>query len=338
MHIRSFASDNNSGVHPDILKAISEANIGHAVAYGGDSYTPRAIAKFRELFGNDAEVFFVFGGTGANVACLKACTDSFNGIICAETAHINCHEAGAAEKFTGCKLLTLPTENGKITTTQIQQYLNIIADHLPLPKVVSIAQSTELGTLYSPEEIKKIAEYCHKNNMFLHMDGARISNAVAALDVNIQKITNHAGVDILSFGGTKNGMMIGEAVVIFNKKLAENFGRIRQQSTQLPSKMRFISAQFEALLTDDLWLKNAKHSNEMAQVLSKKLSEIPQVKITQKVETNIIFGDIPRKYVPTLQKEFFFYEEPRGLRWVTSFDTTEDDIEKFIKLIKKIVK
>lgn len=338
MHIRSFASDNNSGIHPVILKAISDANVGHVVAYGGDPYTPRAITKFKELFGDDIDVSFVFGGTGANVASLKACTDSFNGIICAETAHINCHEAGAAEKFTGCKLLTISTENGKITPEQVQQYLKVIADHLPLPKVISIAQSTELGTLYSQKEIKILADLAHENNMFLHMDGARISNAVAALDVNIKEITSKAGVDILSFGGSKNGMMMGEAVVIFNKKLAENFGRIRQQCTQLPSKMRFIAAQFEAFFTDNLWLKNGMHSNKMAQLLAKKLAEIPQVKITQKVETNIVFGDIPRQYVPALQKEFFFYEEPRGLRWVTSFDTTEEDIEKFLALVKKTIK
>lgn len=335
MSLRTFASDNNAGIHPDILKAIGDANTGHAVAYGSDPYTPKAIAKFKELFGQDMEVFFVFGGTGANVASLKACTDSFHGIICAETAHINCHEAGAVEKFTGCKLLTLPTENGKITPEQIQTYLEVIGDHLPLPKVISIAQSTELGTLYTPQEIKAIADLAHKNNMFLHMDGARISNAVAAFDIPIAEITNKAGVDIVSFGGTKNGMMIGEAVVIFNKKLAENFGRVRQQCTQLPSKMRFISAQFEAFFTHDLWLQNARNANKMAQLLAARLAEIPTVKITQKVETNIIFGDMPRKYVPALQKECFFYEEPRGLRWVTSFDTTEQDVENFIGLVKE---
>lgn len=334
MHLRTFASDNNAGIHPDILKAIGDANVGHVVAYGSDPYTPKAVAKFRELFGDSVEVFFVFGGTGANVASLKACTDSFHGIVCAETAHINCHEAGAVEKFTGCKLLTLASDNGKITPEQIQTYLEQVGDHLPLPKVVSIAQSTELGTLYSPKEIKEIADFAHENKMLLHMDGARISNAVAALDVPVSEITTNSGVDILSFGGTKNGMMLGEAVVIFDKKLAENFGRVRQQCTQLPSKMRFISAQFEAFFTDDLWLKNARHANEMARLLAEKLAEIPNVEITQKVETNIVFGEMPRKYVPALQEEYFFYEEPRGLRWVTSFDTTEEDVEGFVGLVR----
>lgn len=338
MQLRSFASDNNAGIHPDILKAIEKANVGHVVAYGGDPYTPKAVKKFKEIFGENVEVFFVFGGTGANVVSLKACTDSFNGIVCAETAHANCHEAGAAEKFTGCKLLTIVSENGKIIPEQIKNYLKVFADHLPLPKVVSISESTELGTLYTPKEIKAIADLAHKYNMFLHMDGARISNAVSALDVNIKEITVKAGVDILSFGGTKNGMMLGEAVVIFNKKLAENFGRVRQQCTQLPSKMRFISAQFEAFFTNDLWLKNASHANKMAKLLSEKLAKIPNVKITQKVETNIVFGDMPRKYLSTLQKEYFFYDEPRGLRWVTSFDTTEEDIENFVALVRKTVK
>ncbi|MBP9718570.1 low specificity L-threonine aldolase [Candidatus Gracilibacteria bacterium] len=335
MNIRTFASDNNAGIHPDILQAIADANVGHFAAYGSDPYTPRAIEKFKKVFGKNVDVFFVFGGTGANIVSLKACTDSFNGIICAETAHINCHEAGAAEKITGCKLLTIPSENGKITPDQIKHYLTTTADHLPLPKVISIAQSTELGTLYSPKEIKAIGDLAHKNNMFLHVDGARISNAVAALNVDIKEITNKAGVDIISFGGTKNGMMLGEAVVIFNKKLAEHFGRVRQQCTQLPSKMRFIAAQFEAFFTKDLWLKNARHANEMAQLLAKKLSEISGVKITQKVETNIIFGDMPRKYVPKLQTEYLFFEEPRGLRWVTSFDTTAEDIEGFVTLVRK---
>lgn len=338
MQLRWFASDNNAGIHPDILKAIEKANVGHVVAYGSDPYTPKAVKKFKEIFGENVEVFFVFGGTGANVVSLKACTDSFNGIICAETAHANCHEAGAAEKFTGCKLLTLASENGKITPEQIKNYFKVFADHLPLPKVISISESTELGTLYAPKEIKAIADLAHKYNMFLHMDGARISNAVVALGVNIKEITNKAGVDILSFGGTKNGMMLGEAVVIFNKKLFENFGRIRQQCTQLPSKMRFISAQFEAFFTNDLWLKNASHANKMAKLLSEKLAKIPNVKITQKVETNIVFGDMPRKYLSFLQKEYFFYDEPRGLRWVTSFDTTEEDIENFVALVRKTVK
>lgn len=338
MQGRSFTSDNNAGIHPDILKAIIDANVGHTIAYGSDPHTERAVGKFKEIFGKNTDVFFVFGGTGANIVSLKACTDSFHGIVCAETAHINCHEAGAAEKFTGCKILTIPSNNGKITPKEIEKFFESMGDHLPLPKVVSIAQSTELGTLYSLKEIKAIADMAHKHKMYLHMDGARISNAVAALKVDIKEMTNKAGVDILSFGGTKNGMMLGEAVVIFNKKLSEHFGRVRQQCTQLPSKMRFISAQFEAFFTNHLWLKNADHANKMATILAKKLAQIPKVKITQKVETNIIFGDMPRKYVPILQKKYHFYAEPMGLRWVTSFDTSAEDIEDFVTMVKKTVK
>ena len=341
MSTRSFASDNNAGIHPDILKAIEVANDGHVIAYGDDSYTEKAIAAFKKLLGNDIEVFFVFGGTAANVLGIKTATESFNAVICAETAHINVDECGAPEKFTGCKLLAIPTTNGKITVEQIAHHVHGIGDqHHVQAKVVSITQATEMGTLYTPKEIKTIADYAHQNNMFLHMDGARIANAVVGLDVDIKEITKNAGVDILSFGGTKNGMMFGEAVVFFNQKLAENFRFIRKQGMQLASKMRFVSAQFEALFTNDLWLQNAKHANKMARLLADKIRGIPKVKITQEVQANAVFAIVPKHSIQKLQEKYFFYvwnEEASEVRWMASFDTQEEDIENFVKFVKEIV-
>lgn len=341
MNTRSFASDNNAGVHPDILKAIEAANNGHVVAYGDDPYTEKAIAEFKKLLGNDIEVFFVFGGTAANVLGIKAATEPFNAVICAETAHINVDECGAPEKFTGCKLLTIPTTNGKITVEQIAHHVHGIGDqHHVQPKIISITQATEMGTLYTPKEIKAITDYAHQNNMFLHVDGARIANAVVGLDVDIKEITKNAGVDILSFGGTKNGMMFGEAVVFFNKELANNFRFIRKQGMQLASKMRFVSAQFKALFSNGLWLENAKHSNQMARLLAEKIKGIPQVKITQEVQANAVFAIVPKHSILKLQEKYFFYvwnEETSEVRWMASFDTQKEDIENFIKFVKEMV-
>lgn len=340
MNTRNFASDNNAGVHPDILKAIEAGNNGHVVAYGDDPYTEKAIAEFKKLLGNDIEVFFVFGGTAANVLGIKTVTEPFNAVICAETAHINVDECGAPEKFTGCKLLTIPTTNGKITVEQIARHVHGIGDqHHVQPKVISITQATEMGTLYTPKEIKAITDYAHQNNMFLHMDGARIANAAVGLDVDIKEITKNAGVDILSFGGTKNGMMFGEAVVFFNRELAKNFRFIRKQGMQLASKMRFVSAQFEALFSNGLWLENAKHANQMARLLAEKIKEIPQVKITQEVQANAVFAIVPKYSIPKLQEKYFFYvwnEETSEVRWMASFDTQKEDIENFVKFVKEI--
>jgi len=339
---RSFASDNNAGVHPRVLEAIVAANRGHVVAYGDDPYTKAAIAKFHEHFGKSTEIYFVFGGTGANVIGLKAVTESYNAIICADTAHINVDECGAPEKFTGCKLLPLSTEDGKIRVEQIKPLLHGVGfEHHVQPKVISISQSTEMGTVYTPHELKRLSRFAHKNGMLLHMDGARIANAAAGLTLDLREITRDAGVDILSFGGAKNGMMYGEAVVFFNAALAENFKYIRKQGTHLPSKMRFISAQFEALLSNDLWRRNAEHANRMATILAKELGKIPQIMITQKVEANGVFAIIPPKYIPLLQKSYFFYvwnEETSEVRFMTSFDTTEDDIRSFVALVKKTLR
>jgi threonine aldolase len=288
------------------------------------------------------EVFFVFGGTGANVLGLKAATESHQAIICAETAHINVDECGAPEKFTGCKLLSLSTPDGKIKVEQIKPLLHEVGfEHHVQPRVISVSQATEMGTVYTPKELKALSSFAHDNNMLLHVDGARIANAAVGLNVKLKAITRDAGVDILSFGGAKNGMMYGEAVVFFDKSLAADFKYTRKQGTHLPSKMRFISAQFEALLANDLWRRNAEHANRMAQLLAQKLANIPQITITQKVEANGVFALVPKRYVPLLQKKYFFYvwnEETSEVRFMTSFDTTENDIADFVGLVKKTVK
>ena len=339
---RSFASDNNAGVHSEVIEAIAAANAGHVIAYGDDPYTARAIEQFQKHFGKDIAVYFVFGGTGANVLGLQAVTKSYNAVICAETAHINVDECGAPEKFTGCKLLSVSTPDGKIRAEQIGPFLHGVGfEHHVQPRVVSISQATEMGTVYTQREVKKLSGFAHKHNMVLHMDGARIANAAVSLNASFKEIAKDAGVDVLSFGGAKNGMMYGEAVVFFDKQLAADFKYIRKQGMHLPSKMRFIAAQFEALLSGDLWRRSAAHANRMAQLLASELAKIPRITITQKVEANGVFALVPQKYIALLQKKYFFYvwnDETSEIRLMTSFDTTEQDIGEFIRLVRKIVK
>ena len=339
---RGFASDNNAGVHPKILEALTAANQGHVLAYGNDPYTDAAVAKFREHFGEDIDVYFVFGGTGANVLGLKAVTESYHAIICARMAHINVDECGAPEEFTGCKLLSVPTEDGKVDVERIKPFLHGVDDqHHVQRRVISISQSTEMGTVYTAPEIRALANFAHQHNMLLHMDGARIANAAASLDMELREITTDVGVDILSFGGAKNGMMYGEAVVFFDKLASQDFKYVRKQGTHLASKMRFISAQFEAMLSNNLWRENAEHANQMARMLGGELEKISQIKITQKIQANAIFARIPNEYVPLLQEQYFFYvwdEETSEVRFMTSFDTTEEDINSFLDLIKTTVR
>jgi threonine aldolase len=339
---RSFASDNNAGVHPEVIEAMKAANDGHVVAYGDDPFTARAVKAFEKHFGKDIAVFFVFGGTGANVLGLKAITNSYHAVVCAETAHINVDECGAPEKFTGCKLLSVRTPDGKLRVEHIKPFLHGVGfEHHVQPRAISVSQATEMGTVYTKKELKTLARFAHDNNMLLHVDGARIANAAVSLNAPLKEITFDAGVDVLSFGGAKNGMMYGEAVVFFDKKLANDFKYIRKQGMHLPSKMRFISAQFEALLSGDLWRRSAAHANEMARVLATELAKLPRIKITQPVESNGVFAEIPEKYVALLQKKYFFYvwnEDTSECRFMASFDTTEDDIHDFVKLVRKTVK
>ncbi len=340
-YIRGFASDNNSGVHPEVIEAITKANIGHAVGYGDDELTQSAIQKFKEVFGSKTDVFFVYNGTGANVTAIQALTHPFNSVICPETAHINVDECGAPEKHSGCKLLPVQTPDGKLTIEGIKKYMHGFGfEHHSQPKMISITQATELGTVYTIEEIKEIADYAHSHNMYLHMDGARLANAAVSLNCSFKEMTVDAGVDVLSFGGTKNGLMFGEAVLFFNQN-TDAVKYIRKQTAQLNSKMRFTAAQFLAILDKDLWKRNADHANKMAQKLAEELQGIKKIEITQKVESNGIFAIVPAKIIEPLQKEFFFYtwdESKNEVRWMTSFDTEEEEIRQFVSLIKKLLK
>jgi threonine aldolase len=338
---RSFASDNNAGVHPAVLEAINRANQGHVVGYGDDPYTHAAEARFKNQFGADIEVFFVFNGTAANCLSLKAVTNSFHAVVCAEAAHINVDECGAPENFTGCKLVPIAARNGKLTVEEVRSAYHGVGDeHHVQPRVISITQSTEVGTVYRPNEIRALADFAHEHEMFLHVDGARIANAVAAQGLTLKQATRDLGLDVLSFGATKNGALGAEAVVFFNPELAANFKFYRKQGMQLASKMRFIAAQFEALFTDDLWLQNARHANRMAQLLKREVSKIPQVKIIYNVEANGVFAQIPRKAIAKLQKRYFFYvwnKSQSVVRWMCSWDTTADDVKQFAEFVKRSV-
>lgn len=338
---KNFASDNNAGVHPVIMQAIIEANQGYVPAYGDDPYTAGAVARFREHFGSEIEVFFVFNGTGANVLGLQALTRPYNAIITTESAHINTDEGGAAERFTGCKLLTAPSKDGKLSVSQIEPFLEMWGNqHHNQPKVVSVTQATELGAVYTIAEIRAIADYVHERRMFLHMDGARLANAAAGLGCKLRDISGDAGIDVLSFGGTKNGLMFGEAVVFFHPDLAEDFKFQRKQGMQLGSKLRFVSAQFERLLRDDLWLKNAENANKMARLLGTELAKIPGIAITQKIEANGVFAVFPRRIIPIIQKRYLFYvwdEATSVVRLMNSFDTTEEDVYSFVNVVRETI-
>jgi threonine aldolase len=284
-------------------------------------------------------VFFVFNGTAANCLGLKALTNSYHAVICAEAAHIYVDECGAPEKLTGCKLIPIPTQDGKLTVEAVRAaYHGIGIEHHVQPRVVAITQCTEVGTVYKAEEIRQLARFAHERGMFLHMDGARIANAAASLALGLRQATRDLGVDVLSFGATKNGGMGAEAVVFFDPKLAANFKFYRKQGMQLASKMRFLSAQFEALLKDGRWLRNAQHANRMAQLLKRELSKIPQVKVAYKVEANGVFVKVPRPAIAKLQKRYFFYmwdEAQSMVRWMCSWDTTEADVKQFVGFLRR---
>lgn len=339
---RTFASDNYSGVHPEIMDALTRANQGHAASYGADAFTARAVDQFKSHFGDDVEVFFAYNGTGANVLGLRALLQSFEAVICSDLAHINVDESTAPEMFIGCKLVTIATRDGKIYPQEVEANVQRVGDqHHRQARVISISQSTEYGTVYTVEEVRALSAVAHKHGLHLHMDGSRIANAAVHLHQSFRAFTRDAGVDVLSFGGTKNGMMFGEAVVFFDPKVARHFKFIRKQGMQLHSKMRFIGAQFEALLSNDLWKRNAAHSNAMAQRLARGLVQLPGITLTQPVEANGIFALIPNGIIPALQEHAFFYiwnERTNEIRLMCSFDTTEEDVDDFCEALRMLLK
>ena len=332
---RGFASDNRAGALPEVLDAVAAANDGHAPSYGADDWTARAQERFREHFGPEARAFPVFNGTGANVLALRASMRPFEAVVCAVTAHLNVDECGAPEHVAGAKLLTVAGVDGKLTPELVAPRLVRFGDeHAVQPRVVSISQSTELGTVYRTGEIEALADYAHEQGLLLHVDGARLGNAAAALDVPLRALTTDAGVDLLSFGGTKNGAICAEAVVLLRPGIGDGFEYLRKQSMQLASKMRFLSAQLDALLTDDLWRRTASHANAMAQRLAERVEA--HVQITRPVQANAVFAKLPRAVTEELQKEWSFYvwDEATGeVRWMCSWDTTPDDVDEFAEAV-----
>nr|WP_177243791.1 low specificity L-threonine aldolase [Microbacterium sp. AR7-10] len=344
--VRGFASDNYSGIHPEVLAAIAAANDGHQIAYGEDQYTERLQEVFRSHFGERTRAFPVFNGTGANVTGLQAMLPRWGAVISASTAHINVDEGGAPERIGGFKLLTVPTDDGKLTPELVDREAWGWGDeHRAQPLVVSITQSTELGTLYTVDEIKALADHAHERGMKLHLDGARISNAAAALDVPLRAFTTDAGVDVLSFGGTKNGAMLGEAIVVLNPDAADGLLYSRKFNMQLSSKMRFVSAQLIALLEGDLWLRNARHSNAMAQRLRTEVEQgiadgsIKGVGFTQPTQSNGVFATLPDGVADRLREKFRFYDWDAArneVRWMCSFDTQESDVDAFVAELSRL--
>ena len=339
---RGFGSDNHSGISPEVLKAIADANVDHALAYGDDEYCARVEQLFKQHFGNQAVVSFVFNGTGANTMAIDAMVRSHEAVVCAETAHVNVDECGAPQRIVGCRLLTVDTPDGKLTPELVKTRLHGFGfEHHSQPKAITITQSTELGTLYTINEIKALADLAHEYGMYLHVDGARLANAAVALNCSFREMTTDAGVDVVSFGGTKNGLMIGESVVFLNPELAKDYKYRRKQGLQLCSKMRFMAVQFEAYFNNGLWRRNAEHSNRMAQLLYNAVKDIPQVKVMYPVQVNGVFVKLPRNVWTELQKQYFFYDwdlDNDVVRWMCSFDTTEQDVENFVNALKKLIK
>ena len=336
--MRAFASDNYAGVHPEVMAAVAAANDGHARAYGADPVTEQAVAAIRRELGEQAEVAFVFNGTGANVVGLQLMLRPWEHVVCARTAHIAVDECGAPERLVGAKLVDVVTPDGKLTPDAVRSVHTGIGDeHRTQPRVVSITQSTELGTLYTPEEIRALADTAHELGMYLHLDGARLANAAASLGVSLAGTTSECGVDVLSFGGTKNGLMGGEAVVVLRPELAAALPYVRKQLMQLASKGRFVAAQFLALLTDELWLRNAGHANAMAARLHDAVVDVPGVKVTQQRQANAVFAIVPEAVVEPLQQVSPFYvwdEATTEVRWMCSWDTTESDVDAFVAAVR----
>ncbi len=333
---RAFASDNAAGVHPAVMAALAEANTGHALAYGDDRWTNETNARIRELFGEQASAFLVWGGTGANVMALATMLGPAQAVICTNWSHINVDETGAPERILGAKLIDLDCPDGKLVPAQLEHEAHAIgAIHHAQPGVVSLTQSTELGTLYSIDEIAALCDTAHRLGMSVHVDGARLANAVAALGgttATLRAMTVEAGVDVVTFGATKNGMMYGEAVVYLNDRFSAVAPYVRKQVTQLPSKMRFVAAQFNALIHDDLWLKLADHSNEMAQRLYRATKDIPHVVYDSPPAVNSVFPHLPFEAIKPMQDWCFFWDwsvPVNQVRWMTAWDTTANDVDVF---------
>jgi threonine aldolase len=337
---KSFGSDNHAGTHPDVMRAIVEANSGDAVAYGADRWTERAVGELKRLTGAEGEVFLVLNGSGANVLGLGLLLGRHEAVICAETAHINTDECGASERILGTKLLTVPGPGGKLTPDLIARRLAGRGDeHFAQPGVVAVTQSTELGTCYSLTELRAIKEFCAANRLRVFLDGARLANAAAHLGCSIAEIASCA--DVLSFGGTKNGAMGVEAVIVMSPADAVNAPYLRKQHMQLSSKMRFLAAQFNALLTDGLWLRNAAHANAMATRLATGLAQIPGVEVEYPVEADAVFARLNPEHVAALQREWTFYlwDQPTStVRWMTAFDTEESDVDAFLADIAAVTR
>jgi threonine aldolase len=334
---RGFASDNYAGAHPQVLEALSAANVGHQSAYGDDVVTARAASMIRELFGSQAGFYPVFNGTGANVVALQSVAERWQSVIASATAHIHADEGGAPEVMAGLKLWTVPTLDGKLRPDDVQsQCFDMEFVHRSQPGAVSITQSSEMGTVYTPDEVAAIADVAHRNGLALHMDGARLSNAAASLGVPVRAFTTDAGVDVVSFGLTKNGAMIAESVVVLNPDRVRGIDFLRKTSMQLSSKMRFMSAQYVALLTDDLWLTSAAHANAMAKRLESAVRDIAGVSITQPVQANAVFAVLPADATSALQEKFHFYtwnQQTGEVRWMCAWDTTADDVDAFAAAI-----
>lgn len=341
MSERFFASDNSAPVHPDVLAAIAAANEGHAISYGDDKWTREATKSVQRIFGRKSRVAFVYNGTGANVLGMQAAIAGYHGIVCTDVSHIHTDECGAPERFTGAKLLAVPTDDGRMTSEQVLRELHAIGvEHHSQPRVVSLTQATELGTVYAPELVREIAKVCHRHDLLLHVDGARIANAAVSLDDGLSEITGKLGVDILSLGGTKNGMMFGEAVVFFRPELADAFPYIRKQGMQLASKMRYIAAQFSALFGGDLWRRLAAQANTMASTLAAQLRSVPEVEVVYPVEANAVFARLPSDAIESARREVFFYvwdEADSVVRLMCSYDTTVDDVERLTGAIRRSV-
>jgi threonine aldolase len=331
---RSFASDNNAPVAPEILQAIVDANAGDAFGYGDDAWTARAVARFREHFGDRTDVYFTFNGTGANVAALSSLLRPWEAVLCPATAHLQTDECGAFERFSGSKVIPIRTADGKLRPTDIEPYLLPGSSvHFPQPRAISISQATEFGDVYEVAELQRLCAFAHDRGLLVHVDGARIANAAVALGTTPRALTVDVGVDVLTFGGTKNGLMLGEAICFFDPASHGGAaGFVQKQAMQLESKMRYIAAQFEALLTADRWASYARHANAMAVRLHDCVRDIPGIKITRPVRCNAVFATMARAAIERAQKEFFFFvfdESLPEVRWMTHWATTSEDVDRF---------